>query len=212
MTVDSCSLTTYNVTERDERQSSCQLRHSQQYVVRRCSFVSCRLSYKIGGCAPLGEAGSPSNTMSPGPMSTSLPSASRSIQLFGHDRHGPKIGGAVPLWGWRGCSASNAMWPGSMPTSVQSGILIMQPFGHNRHGRKIGGHDRFLCGGAGSPCNTMWPEPRPTSMPSFVLIQPTVWPQYTNITDRMNRAGRCTSSIGRTVLQAVTQKRSYVYA
>ena len=37
---------------------------------------------------------------------------------------------------------------------------------------------------AGSPSNTMWPEPRPTFMPSFILIRPTVWPQYTNVTDR----------------------------
>jgi len=31
------------------------------------------------------------------------------------------------------------------------------------------------------------------------LIRPTVWPQYTNVTDR-------TDSIGRTVLQTVAQK------
>jgi len=42
----------------------------------------------------------------------------------------------------------------------------------------------FLGGGAESPCNTMWPWPRPTSMASGTLIHPTVWPQYTNITDR----------------------------
>jgi len=41
-----------------------------------------------------------------------------------------------------------------------------------------------LLQGAGSPSNTMWPGSRPTSMPSFVLIHPTVWPQYTNVTDR----------------------------
>ena len=39
-------------------------------------------------------------------------------------------------------------------------------------------------GGARSPSNTMWPGPRPTSTPSGVLIYPTVWPQYTNVTDR----------------------------
>jgi len=39
-------------------------------------------------------------------------------------------------------------------------------------------------GGAGSSCNTMWPGPRPTSIPSGILIHPTVWPQYTNVTDR----------------------------
>ena len=37
---------------------------------------------------------------------------------------------------------------------------------------------------AGSPSNTMWPAPRPTWMSSFILIRPTVWPQYTNVTDR----------------------------
>ena len=37
---------------------------------------------------------------------------------------------------------------------------------------------------AGSQSNTMWPGPRPTGMPSFILIHPTIWPQYTSITDR----------------------------
>jgi len=33
----------------------------------------------------------------------------------------------------------------------------------------------------------MWAGLRPTSMSSFILIHPTVWPQYTNVTDRQNR-------------------------
>ena len=37
------------------------------------------------------------------------------------------------------------------------------------------------------PHLTMWPGPRHTCMPSFVLIRPTVWPQYTNVTDRTDR-------------------------
>ena len=79
----------------------------------------------MGGCAPLGGAGSTSNTMSPGPTSTSLP----------------------------------------------SGILIH------------------------------------LSMPSFILIHPTVWPQYTNVTDRTDRQNRQRSdSGGRTVLKTVAQK------
>ena len=41
-----------------------------------------------------------------------------------------------------------------------------------------------LLGGAESPSNTMWPGPRPTFMPSFILIHPTVWLQYSNVTDR----------------------------
>jgi len=39
-------------------------------------------------------------------------------------------------------------------------------------------------GGAGSPSNTMWPGPRPMHIPSGILIHTTVWPQYTNVTDR----------------------------
>jgi len=40
-------------------------------------------------------------------------------------------------------------------------------------------------------------------MPSFILIHPTVWSQYTNVTDR---TGQRSDSIGRTVLQTVAQK------
>jgi len=36
----------------------------------------------------------------------------------------------------------------------------------------------------------------------FILIHPTVWPHYTNVTDRTGQ----TDSIGRTVLQTVAQK------
>ena len=42
--------------------------------------------------------------------------------------------------------------------------------------------------GAGSPSNTMWPGSRPTSLPSGIFILPTVWPQYTNVTDRTKRS------------------------
>ena len=61
--------------------------------------------------------------------------------------------------------------------------------------------------GGGSPSNT---GPRPTCTPSFILIRPTVWPQYTNVTDRTDRQTyrQRSDSIGRTVLQTVAQKRS----
>jgi len=55
-------------------------------------------------------------------------------------------------------------------------------------------------GGAGSPSNTMWPGPRPTCMPSFILIRPTIWPQYTRVTDDrrhlMTIAERCIATVG----------------
>jgi len=59
---------------------------------------------------------------------------------------------------------------------------------------------------AGSPCNTMWKGLRPTCLPSFILIRPTVWPQFTNVTDRQTDRQR-TDSTERTVLQTVAQKR-----
>ena len=46
----------------------------------------------------------------------------------------------------------------------------------------------------------------------FILIHPTVWPQYTNVTDRTDRRERQDrqrsdgDGIGRTVLQTVAQK------
>ena len=67
-------------------------------------------------------AESPSNTMSPGPRPTSVGSGIFK-QPFGHNRHGPKIGGCAPLGGGAG-SPSNTMWPGPRFTSVPGGILI----------------------------------------------------------------------------------------
>ena len=61
-----------------------------------------------------------------------------------------------------------------------------RPFGHNRRGPKSGGCCALFWG-AGSPSNIMWPRPRPTSIRSGVVIRLTVWPQYTNVTDRQDR-------------------------
>jgi len=54
-------------------------------------------------------------------------------------------------------------------------------------GPKSGGCCAPFRVGAGSPSNTMRPGPRPTSVPSDISIHPTVWPQYTNVTDRTDR-------------------------
>ena len=56
-------------------------------------------------------------------------------------------------------------------------------------GRKLGAVCLYGWG-AGSSSNTKWPRPTPTCMPSFILIHPTVWPQYTNVTDRQDRQDR----------------------
>jgi len=52
--------------------------------------------------------------------------ASRSIQPFGNNRHGPKyIGGLCPLLGMGAGSPSNTMSLGPRPTSLLSGTLIL---------------------------------------------------------------------------------------
>ena len=51
-------------------------------------------------------------------------------------------------------------------------------------GRKVGAAVPLSMGEAGFPFNTMSPGSRPTSLPSGILIHPTVWPQYTTVTDR----------------------------
>jgi len=80
-------------------------------------------------------------------------------------------------------------------------------------GRKLGGGlcPLFVFWGAEFPTNSTSPGPMssPISMPSLILIDPTVWPQYTNVTDRQtDRTGQRSDSIGRTVLQTVAQNQT----
>ena len=109
--------------------------------------------------------------------------------------------GLCPFGGEAAGSPSNTMSLGLRPRSIASGILSIQSFGHNRCGPKFGGAPPpFGEGGAGSPSNTIWPGPRTTCKPSIILIHPTVWPQYTNVTDRTDR--QQSYSTGRTILQS----------
>jgi len=56
--------------------------------------------------------------------------------------------------------------------------------------RKLGAPLPSGDGGAGSPSNIMWPGPRPSCVTSFILIHSTIWPQYTNATDRTDGTGQ----------------------
>jgi len=118
--------------------------------------------------------------------------ASWSIQQFGHDIHGPKNGGLCPFGeGELGPHLTQCgQGRGIPPYQVTSWSI--QPFGHNRYGPKNGGLCPFGGGRAESPSNTTWPGQRPISTTSFILIHPTVWPQYTNVTDRTDRQDRTT--------------------
>jgi len=108
---------------------------------------------------------------------------------------GPKVGGCcAPFRGGGYGSPSKTMWHGPRYTSLPSGTLIHPAVWHNRHRLELGGEavSPFFGGGrargAGSPSNTMWPASRPISVPSGILIHPTVWPQYTDVTDRIDNS------------------------
>ena len=125
--------------------------------------------------------------------------AYRCIQPFGHKRHGPKSGGAMPLFtgSWIPILHNVASAEVYLPTKWH-----LDPSSHlatTDMGRKLGAVP--LLEGARFPSNTMCPGPRPTSTPSFILMHPTVWPQYTNITGRQtDRRGQQSDSMGQTVL------------
>jgi len=72
------------------------------------------------------------------------------------------------------------------------------------HAREVG----QKVGGKG--CCTKWhphPPSRLATIDSGILINPTIWPQHTNVTDRQDRqTAHRSDSTGRIVLQTVAQK------
>jgi len=92
---------------------------------------------------------------------------------------------APPFFGERERGPHLTKSRGPRTTSIPSVILIhaAMHLAATDVGRKWGAVPLWR-GRAGSSSNAMWPGPRPTCEPSFILIRPTVWPQYTNVTDR----------------------------
>jgi len=91
---------------------------------------------KSGGgvlCPLLGGAGSPSNTISPGPRPTSVPSG-----ILNNPTVWPQQTW-VENWWWQHQTQSNTMWHGMRPTSVPSGILIHPAVWSQYMGWKLGG-------------------------------------------------------------------------
>jgi len=114
---------------------------------------------KLGGCVPFGrgELGSNVTQCGLGRGLASYQVASWSIQLFGHNRHGPKFGGLCPLECGAG-STSNTIAP-----------QIQYVCWHCAHYKCL--YYYIII--------TMLPGPRPTIVPSGILIHPAVWPQQT---------------------------------
>ena len=117
-------------------------------------------------------------------------------------RQAPKSWGCCAPFRVGAGSPCNTVPPGLRPTSVTSAIyldsssrLVTIDMGHGFYGRRQNPCVRkqqklgwavvpLSVWAAGSPSYTMWPGPRPTFLPSFIFIDPTVWPQRTNFTDR----------------------------
>jgi len=72
--------------------------------------------------------------------------------------------------------------------------------------RKVGSCCAPFRGRAGSPSNTMLPGSRLTSVPSGILIHPTIWPQYTNVTDMQGRQYNGPVASGEPLHVTVAQK------
>jgi len=96
---------------------------------------------------------------------------------FGHNRHGPKVGGLCPFGGGVDGSPSNTMWPWPRPTSLPSGILIYPAILPQQAWAENCGGCAPLGEGELGPHLTVWLGPRPTSVPSCTLIHPAVWSQ-----------------------------------
>ena len=120
-----------------------------------------------------GEAGSPSNTMSPGPMPTSIPSGILIHPAVWRQRTWAKNWGvAVPLLdGELGPHLTQCGHGRGLPCANfhldPSSCLTRTDMG------------RKLEGCAGSPSNTKSPGLRPSSILSGMLIHPAVWRQRT---------------------------------
>jgi len=123
-------------------------------------------------------------------MVRGLPSyyvASWSTQQFGHNRHGPKIEGLCSLFG-EGAMGPHVTqcrlgWEAYLPTKWH-----LDPSSH--WPQKIWAENWGLClfgEGEQGPHLIRCGQGRAHLHASFILIHPTVWPQYTNVTDRQDR-------------------------
>jgi len=98
--------------------------------------------------------------------------------------YGPKIGGLRPLLGeWElspnltQCRVSGGQPPTKWHFDPSSHLATRDM------GRKLGALSSFEERGCWFSINNV-ARARPTCTPSFILIRPTVWPQYSNVTDR----------------------------
>jgi len=116
---------------------------------------------------------------------------------------GQKVGGGCCVPSWGAGSLSYTMSPGIRPTSVPTKWHLdpSSRLATTHMDRKLGAVPLW---GNGCLSNTMWPGSRSTSVPSGILIHPSIWPQYTDNTDRQRSDSiRRTAFIARRFASAV---------
>jgi len=129
---------------------------------------------KIEGrvCAPFGGAGSPCNTICPGPRPIFVPSGILSHPAVWPQQTWAENWGLCPLEGVElgpvACAEDYLHTKWYLDASSRLATTDIS--------QKLGAVPLFG-GGARSPSSTMWPAPRPTFIPSGISIHPAVWPQ-----------------------------------
>jgi len=150
----------------------------------------------------VGQSGDHPCHRCPYPIMKQVLSSSWDWRPFGHNRHGPKIGGLRPYGGLGPHLTQCRLGRGLAPYQVASWSI--QPFGHNRHGPKIG-----VCPfGDGELCPHLTQYGQSWGLPP---CQVSSWLiklfGYNTLTSQTGQTDRQRSdSTGRSVLQTVAQK------
>ena len=128
----------------------------------------------------------------------------------GHNTHGPTKGGRLlcpfPVGGNWVTVYYNVAWAEVYFHTTKWHLRPSSRLATINIGRKLGGLRRLFEKGSWVPIqhNVAWTKA--TSRPSVILIHPTVWPHYSNVTDRTGQTDNGLIAYGRTVLQTVAQK------
>jgi len=133
--------------------------------------------------------------------------ASWFIQPFGHDRYEPKIGASAPFGEWElGPHLRQSRLGWCLPP-CQVASWSIQPFGHNRYGPKIGGSATFWGRGSLVPIQHNVARAEAYLYAKFHLDPSN---HLATIHQRHRQTDsqdiQRSDSIGRTILQTVTQK------
>jgi len=133
----------------------------------------------VGPPSGNGATGSPSNTKSPGPRPSSIPTGTlMHAAIWPQQKWAENWGvGLRPLLGegdWTHLTQSRLCW--GLPHARYQ-LHTFSRLAAINMGQKFGGSAPLLGRGERDPHLTQSPGPRPTSIPSDILIHAAIWPQ-----------------------------------